>query len=964
MTATDLHIYSTVHRLGIFVSLLAGVCLILVSFAVTPASATLGLTKFDGGTMLEDGEVATQAGSHPWDASTEFVFTGFVASDGYEYATEDFKNSIITLPAGAIPNPRGVPACSEFDLEGGESLSESNPVCPLDTQVGYVGILEDGNFSTPGHLGRYNIPLYNMKPPKGQAALLGFSFVGAIFHIGGTLRPVDYRPVAAAYNAPQTLPLGGIDVHVWGVPADPSHDSDRGYEGGGLSAVYCAAPDAKPSCSFSSDATPTAYFTLPTSCQGPIRTDITVTGWQGGEGSSSFLSHDNTEPEPNPVGIDGCNALEFSPSIEARPTTNVADAPTGLSVDLHIPQNEDPYGNVSAHLRKAVVTLPEGMVINPSGANGLQGCSPAQVDLQGADPAQCPDASRVGSVEVNTTLLDHPALGSVYVATPYDNPFKSLLALYLTVEDPQTGTIIKLPGEVQLNPITGRLTTSFDENPQVPFEDLKLKIFGGATAPLRTPDVCGTYSTTSSLTPWSAPDSGPPATPVDTYPIERGATGDSCPTSSGDRVNAPSFDAGTEAPLAGTNSPLVVNLRREDGSQQFSSVTLTPPPGLVGKLAGIPYCSEAALAAAATRTGAEEKSNPSCPAASEIGTVVAGAGAGPAPYYAKGTAYLTGPYHGAPLSLALITPATAGPFDLGTVVVRTALFVDPKTAQITAVSDPVPAMLQGIPLDIRTVAIKLDRPDFIRNPTSCDSMAFNGQLLSTLGQIAPLSSRFQLGECGRLGFEPKMTLRLKGGTARSKHPALTAVLETRPTDANLANISVALPHSEFLDQAHIGTVCTRVQFAASACPAASIYGTATVTTPLLDYPLTGPVYLRSSNNPLPDLVPDLRGPADQPIKLEAAGRTDSIHGGIRNTFEYVPDAPFSKFVLSLEGGRKGLLVNSRNICQKTYRATVKFGAYNGLRTVAHPALQAGCGVKAKKHRQRSYRRHANRHAAR
>jgi hypothetical protein len=342
-----------------------------------------------------------------------------------------------------------------------------------------------------------------------------------------------------------------------------------------------------------------------------------------------------------------------------------------------------------------------------------------------------------------------------------------------------------------------------------------------------------------------------------------------------------------------------------------------------------------------------------------VGSVSVAAGAGPAPYYAPGKAYLTGPYKGAPVSLAIVTPATAGPFDLGTVVVRTALYVNRTTTQITAVSDPIPTILQGIPLDVRSVQVRLDRPEFTLNPTSCDPSSFGGTLMSAFGQASPLQSRFQLGECGRLGFKPKMTLALKGGTTRGKHPALTATLEPRAGDANLASISVALPHSEFLAQEHIRTVCTRVQFAAKECPAESIYGTATVETPLVSYPLSGPVYLRSSSNTLPDLVPDLMGPASQPIELEADGRTDSFHGGIRNTFEYVPDAPFTKFTLRLQGAKKGLLVNSTNICAKPQKATVKYTAHNGDTYEAHPVLKAQCPRKRKHKRShhRAHRRH-------
>jgi hypothetical protein len=339
--------------------------------------------------------------------------------------------------------------------------------------------------------------------------------------------------------------------------------------------------------------------------------------------------------------------------------------------------------------------------------------------------------------------------------------------------------------------------------------------------------------------------------------------------------------------------------------------------------------------------------------------VEVGAGAGPAPYYAHGTVYLTGPYKGAPLSMAIVTPATAGPFDLGTVVVRTALYVDPETAVITAKSDPIPHILEGIPLDVRTAAVKIDRPSFTINPTNCDPLAVKGIAVSTLGQPASLENRFQVGECGALGFKPKLSLRLFGKTKRGGNPRLRAVLRMPSGGANIARTSVALPHSEFLDQAHIRTICTRVQFAADQCPAGSIYGNATATSPLLDYALEGPVYLRSSSNPLPDLVIALRGPASQPLEVDAVGRVDSVHGGIRTSFETVPDAPLTKLVLEMQGGKKGLLENSRNICKGTNHATAKFDAQSGKTHDFKPTLAAQCGKKGK---HKKHRRHPRRAA--
>jgi hypothetical protein len=950
-------------------------------------SVGFGIELWDGGTYtgvtagdrFPIGDPVTQAGAHPASASAKFQLTPRLVDLGVDngfrdYSTEEFKDVFVDLPAGLIGNPEAVTdVCTELQL------NTDNPgSCPKAAQVGFLKIL--GPAPESGRVFYDFVPLFLLDAPHGTAALLGFNYWGAVFHISAELvrdesAPGRYRVRISSINTPQALPLRGADTVVWGVPADPDLDIVRGW--GPAQNTQVTAPDGTlyvgsacaspvgvghPSCpptqDFSVPGPSRPFFTLPTSCIGfdgvpgtSLKTDITVTSWQGSEDSTSFLSHDLTTPVPNPQPITGCAALGpgFIPTLKARPTTNVADSPTGLEVELSIPQNDDPDGLATAHLRDTTVTLPEGLVVNPSGANGLGACSPAQIDLQGQDPAQCPDASRLANVQVDTPLLDHPVMGAAYIATPYDNPFNSLLALYISFDDPQSGTVVKVAGEVRADPQTGRLTTTVEENPQVPFETFTLNFKAGPHASLRTPATCDTYRTDSSLTPWSFPDSGPPKTPSDTWQITQGPSG-ACANTPAQQPNTPSFDAGAISPIAGAHSPFVVNLRREDGSQNFSAITVSPPQGLVAKLAGTAICPQSALDAAAAKKGQEERANPSCPAASEVGSVVGAAGAGPAPYYASGKAYIAGPYKGAPLSLATIIPATAGPFDLGTIVTRVAVHVNPKTAEITAVSDQIPSILQGIPLDVRSVQVALDRPNFSLNPTSCDPMAVRGLLTSTIGALASLESRFQLAECSGMGFKPKMVLTLRGGTKRGKHPALTVNLMPRPGDANIASVSVALPRSEFLENAHIRTICTRPDFAADNCPAGAVYGESTVDTPLLDYDLSGHVYLRSSDNLLPDVVPDLRGPAYQPIKLESAGRTDSIRGGIRTTIDFVPDAPFTKAVVALQGGNKGLLVNSRNICDRVYRATVRYIAHNGKTYVDRPPLKAKCGKKAKRGR--------------
>jgi hypothetical protein len=408
------------------------------------------------------------------------------------------------------------------------------------------------------------------------------------------------------------------------------------------------------------------------------------------------------------------------------------------------------------------------------------------------------------------------------------------------------------------------------------------------------------------------------------------------------------MSAGTTSSAADQSSPFVLRLNRADGEQELSSLEVTLPKGLAAKFVGVPYCGDAALAAAASRSGKAEQANPSCPA-SRIGSVTVGAGPGTNPFHTQGTAYLSGPYKGAPMSVAVITPAVAGPFDLGTVVVRNALYVDPETAQGRVVSDPFPKIIDGVPLKLRSIDVNLDRPSFTLNPTNCSPLSIDATLTSTDGATAKPTNAFQASGCDKLGFKPDLKLSLKGGTARSDHPALKAVLNyPKGNYANIAKAVVSLPHSEFLAQNHIKTICTRVQFAADTCPAGSIYGFVSATTPLLDKPLEGPLYLRSSSHPLPDLVAALHGQID----VDLVGRIDSKNGGIRTTFDAVPDAPVSKFVLTMQGGKKGLLENSKNLCNSVNRADVKFTAQNGMTLNSKPVLTNGCKKKhgkGKKH---------------
>jgi hypothetical protein len=970
MTPTTMSISQTLgrnRRLGLRAALLAIALFAASALAAAPALADFGFqpgaSGFDGVILNRDGSPATQAGSRPYEVVTGFTLNTTADSEGNLLPDGgSLKDAVVSLPPGFVGNTQVVPQCplNKF-LEVNPNNPYGGPNCADDTAVGVMKI----NIGFLSNVLEVFLPLHSLVPSRGVPARFGTTILGVQIFLSASVRTGDdYGLDIAALDVPQGVQVLGATTTFWGVPADPSHDFERG------ACIGFFGPNG-PECSAGLALEP--FISQPTSCQGQTTTTIRADSWSepGDFVVDSFLSHDNSTPTPQPVGNTGCNALPFEPELEARPTTNVADSASGLDVDLHVPQpreckeelGEVNCENAAADVKDATLTLPAGLVLNPAGANGLAGCSEADFGYTetGTDgtihttpePATCPDASKQGTVEVDTPLLSHPMKGAVYLAQPYQNPFGSLIALYVSVDDPETGIVAKLAGEAQLDPNTGQVTTSFKQSPQLPFEDFKLNLFGGASGPLRTPAVCGTYSSDSSMTPWTAPE-GETKSWSDPWAIERAPAGSgSCPGAVAQVPNVPSLDAGSISPVAALSTPTVVNLRRDDGTQEFSTVSLTLPPGLTGKLAGVGYCPDSALAAAASKSGREEEASASCPASSRIGRVDVSAGAGPAPYNGQGTAYLTGPYKGAPLGMAIVTPATAGPFDLGTVVVRAALHLNSTTGQITATTDPLPRILQGIPLDIRSARVLLDRQSFTRNGTSCDPSSFAGNLVSVLNQSASLAERFQLGECSSLSFKPKLSIRLSGATKRGGHPALTGKLTMPDGGANLAEASFALPHSEFLDQGHIGTVCTRVQFTEGAgnganCPPASAYGRAIATSPLVDYALEGPAILRSSSHKLPDLVLALHGPASQPIAVEAVGRIDSVKGGIRTTFEGAPDLPVSKVVLRMAGGKKGLLQNSTDICQSVNRATAKLNGQNGKVVDLSPALKSSRCRKAKR----------------
>ncbi|HEY0376707.1 MAG TPA: hypothetical protein VGC87_07100 [Pyrinomonadaceae bacterium] len=929
-----------------------------------------GAEGFKAPLIEEDGSPATKAGSHPWEQIVDLALPT-VAPGGIITSAGHLRDIKIDLPRGMLANPAATPVrCTEAELVA------QFPGCPDASEVGTVTI---DTFSVAA-LGAHTSPLYNMVPPPGSPASLGFDAlgVGVFPHVLAKLRSDgDYGASGISRDvlALGLNPILDVSTELWGDPAAKAHGFFRGH---------CSYdPSLKPPCEV--PAQPNAFLTLPTECSdNPLRYEAFADSWE--EPFPQFkerqASYESGDLEGNPTGIDGCNELEFKPKLSAKPTTNVTESPAGLDVDLEQPQNFSLEGRSTATLKDATVTLPAGLEVNASQADGLAACSPAQVGMLSAvgqspprfsdRPSGCPDAARIGTVEVSSPLLgqydpEGKALqhdpqgnpipevlhGSVFIAKPFDNPFNSLLAIYLTVEDPKTGIFAKLAGKVEPDPLTGQLRTRFEENPELPLEHAKIHLFAGPRAPLQTPPTCGSFLSSSEMVPWSAPQT-PNATPADSFEITAPAGGGQCPTTAAQLPNAVTFSAGTLDPKAGAFSPLVAKLSRADGSQRMAKLETIFPAGLTGKLAGIAQCSAAQVAQAQARSkpndGALEIASPSCPASSEIGILDVGAGSGPNPFHISGHLYLAGPYKGAPLSFLAITPAVAGPFDLGSVAVRIAAYLDPVTAQVRALSDPFPQILQGIPVDVRSVAVKVARPNFTLNPTSCEPKSFGGSVTSTLGALAPLSDSFQVAGCNSLPYKPKLHLRLFGPVHRGGHPRFRAVFEAKPGEANTARAALTLPHSEFIDQAHFRTICTRVQFAANQCPAGSIYGHVKAISPLVDYPLEGPIYLRSSNHQLPDVVAALRGPPSQPIAIDLSGRVDSVNGGLRTTIETVPDQPVSKAIITLQGAKKGLFQNSTNICRDTFRANLALRGQNGKALSARPVMKADCPKAAKKHK--------------
>ena len=697
---------------------------------------------------------------------------------------------------------------------------------------------------------------------------------------------------------------------------------------------------------------PIPYLENPTQCGVPLITSVDVQYYSG-----ETVSADAPWPATT-----GCDQLAFNPSLTANPTTTQqpgqpngtiqADAASGLDVDLTVPQTQSPSTPAPSEIRGATVTLPEGFSINPNAADGKVTCSDQEGAFGTRAGATCPEHAKVGTVDLDSSALPQPISGAIYLGDPQPgNKYR----IFLTADG--FGTHVKIAGNVDPDPQTGRIEVSFTELPQAPFQEFDLHFFGSERGLLATPTQCGTYPVESEFVPWDENLTIRHSTSF--FTVTSGPNGEPCPGAV--RPFNPQVTAGSMNSTAGRYAPFVFAVSRRDGDQNLTAVNVSTPPGFLASLRGVSYCPESALATLGNPTypGRNEQAAPACPASSQIGTASSTEGAGTHPLSTPGNVYLAGPYRGAQMSLVVVVPAVSGPYDLGNVIVRAAIYIDPATAKISTISDPIPTILEGILLRLRSIQINLNRPNFTLNPTNCDPFSVDTLVFGDQGGRSSASSHFQVSSCPDLGFAPHLGLKLTGSMKRRGHPALKTTVTAAPGEANIRRAVVTMPKTELLENAHIRTTCTQVQFNQDACPSSAVYGTATAVTPLLDNPLTGPVYLRASGNRLPDLVADLQGQ----IEIVLDGQIDTAkNGGLRARFNTVPDAPITSFVLALDGGKKGLLINSANLCEAQPKASVTLVGQNGVENSGPQRLQTGCGSgdsqkqKKKRHRQRSLQR--------
>jgi hypothetical protein len=913
-------------------------------------------------------DLDTQAGSHPFDMTTSFRFD----EDSFEELTgeERAKDVSVNLPAGFAGSIVSVPQCPMYELAN-EHLG-----CPTSSQIGVVRLWL-ANTAGSGVLA----PVYNMVPSDGGTAELSFPVAILAQPVIVKVRTDgDYGLVAQTRGISEYEPFEGLTLTLWGVPADPRHDSERftPHEGaaGGLGGRTTGGPNGEPL----SDSTPlSAYLTNPTECSGKLEATIDADSW---EHPAQFdpntgrpdLSDPNwvTASTPMyPAGITGCNKMRFNPSLSVTPDTTKADSPSGYSIALHVPQSVDPKDLATPALQNAVATLPQGLAISPGAADGLQACTGEvgqepgsaanEIGLTSLEPTvrfsnaepTCPPASQVGSVELKTPLLPETLYGQVFLSSYHSG---NEYAVFIVIRG--EGLLVKLRSTVIANPVTGQLTATFANNPELPFSDFILHFYGGPRAVFVNPAQCGSATTSIDLTPWaSGPGGLGDQTPSSTFDVSFDGQGAACPSP---QPFSPSFTAGTTSIQAGGFSPLTATFSREDSNQEVNHLQVVTPPGLLGTLANVPLCPE------------PQASQGTCSAASQIGHVVVAAGSGAAPLYLPipgqppNPVYVTGPYRGAPFGLTFVVPAIAGPYNLGNVVVRAAINVNPTTAALTVTSDPLPTIIDGIPVQVKSVNVVIDRPDFIFNPTNCNPMTVGGSVTSLQGATASLSSRFQVTGCGDLGFKPGFKVSTSGKNSRAKGASLDARVSFPASalgkQANFAKVKVDLPKQLPSRLTTLQKACPAATFEAdpAGCPSGSVIGVVKAITPALPVELSGPVYFVShGGEQFPSLVVVLQGDG---VRVDLTATTFISKAGITSsTFSSIPDVPVNSFELFLPQGPNSALAANGNLCKSKLTMPTAFTAQNGI--VIHqstPIAVTGC-PKAKKASKKATNARTSRH---
>jgi hypothetical protein len=900
-------------------------------FTVGNEQTPFAVEKVQFAPESEGGSAALQAGEHPFQLTTNIDFNQVLEQNPLSHvlqpsAPELPRDIQFELPPGMIGNPTAVAQCSDVNFTAVESAANA---CADDTVIGVASATINEPFNFVG-VATTTVPVFNLVPAPGEPARFGFYVLKDLVVLDTSIKTGrDYGVVVSVRNASQVAQVLSSRVTLWGVPGDPRHDASRGWacvEGG------LWKPNPADVCEEPSPRNPSPFLTLPTSCEGPLETLAFADSWLAPGARLADGSADTSDPRWKPAatkspGQEGCSLLPFSPSLLIEPNTQAASTPTGLHVQVHVPQDStlapavgkscatDTSVCAEAAVKQTTVTLPSELQLNPSAANGLAGCSLAQIgytkrnpvtemDEFTNSPATCPDGSKVGTVRIHTPDLANELEGFVYLASPQnfagpppENPFESLVALYIAAQDPVSGVLVKLAGEVHVDDQTGQVTSTFKNTPQVPFEDFKLDFFDGPRASVSSPPLCGSYSSGAAFSPWSRTGDVPSTS---SFSIATGPGGAGC---ANPQPFAPAFAAGSKNLQAGAFTTFTVDIGRHDSDQAVQGVSMHLPPGIAGMLSKVALCPE------------PQASQGACPPESQIGRTTVTAGLGPNPFTPpEGKVFITGPYKDAPFGLSIVAPAVAPPFDLGTVVVRSTINIDQNTAALTINSDPLPLRLRGIPLQLQHINVTVERPEFQFNPTNCSPMKIDTTLTGAQGATDPASSNFQVQHCENLPFHPILTASTKGNASKANGASFTVKVTSSPGQANIAKTKLALPIALPSRLTTIQKACLAATFEANpaSCPEGSNIGSATAVTPVLKTPLTGPAYLVSHGNAaFPDvefvLQANERGGV---IKLILDGQTDIKKGITTSTFNAVPDAPITSFETVLPEGPHSALTSN------------------------------------------------------